>query len=648
MATKIRRSGGCWTCRVRRKKCDEERPVCKGCHALDIDCLYSEDKPGWMDGGERQKQRAEWLKKEVKRKAAHRRELRYMQGLEVRLESLDASLTDDSNTTPAPKNLINANAAPVSSARLSDSSSTPGHGPTLGTTPNSSAFHGATPPSDLSVSCVPSPPDGDGRPGRLPSPGGFDLRPTLSQEGEAHSAMMYLDYVFPFLFPYYRPSFSDVGRGWLLVLLTKNKALFHSALSLAGYFYGIVLGHIQDAPHACHSHNAEALHEQQGLALQWLQLEMQDIITRGVEGNLREASRVMASIIQLMTCDVAIAKPGNWVMHLSAATELFNEIMKHHAATQHGTFCFMAVLLQLGSRPFSWTPKAHPWGSDQATLRFFTAQLLFFDTLASTALQQPPRLQQWHQFLLTTPGDPEVRKHWPDSEKEQTLPHINLREFLGVENWVVAAIAEIAALDHWKKGMKRAGSLSFTQLLTRAAPIEQYLRTHLQALEEEETGTSTKQGGSVDGPQHLLLQYFAGSFSPQLMHGVTLNTRIWAQAALTYLSLVLSGWQPSCPEIQHSVAKTIELLQSLPSPDCLRTLVWPFTVTGCLATTPCQEQVFRDMVEGMGPLKVFGTIREGFAIMCKVWENRGEIDEHPDQWDLAACLNCLSQPALLI
>ncbi|KAK4240439.1 fungal-specific transcription factor domain-containing protein [Achaetomium macrosporum] len=631
MATKVRSSGGCWTCRLRRKKCDEERPLCKGCLALEIDCLYSDDKPDWMDGGEKQKQRAEWLKKEVKRKAAHRRELRYLQGLEVRLESLDASLTDDSDS-PAPKNLINA--APVF-ANPPDAS-TSYHG-TLDSAPNSASNGAPTP--DTSVS-VPSP---DGHLGRRASPG-LDLRPTLSQEAEAHSAMMYLDYVFPFLFPYYRPSFADVGRGWLLVLLTKNKALFHSALSLAGYFHGIVLSHIQDAPPACHSHNAEALHEQQGLALQWLQLEMQDIITRGVKGNLREASRVMASIIQLMTCDVAIAKPGNWVMHLGAATELFNEIMKHHATTEHGTTCFMAVLLQLGSRPFSWTPKNHPWGSDQATLRFFTAQLLFFDTLASTALQRPPRLQQWHPHLLTMLDEEEIRKHWPDSEKEQTLPHINLQEFLGVENWVVTSIAETAALDHWKKEMKGTGSLSFTQLLTRAAPIEHRLRTALQALEE----TSIGQGGpaSVDGPQYFL-QYFAGSFSPQLMHGITLNTRIWAQAALTYLSLVLSGWQPSCPEIQQSVAKTIDMLLSLPSPDCLRTLVWPFTVTGCLAA-PSQEHIFRGMVEGMGPLKVFGTIREGFAIMCKVWENRAEIDKNPDQWDLAACLNCLSQPALLI
>ncbi len=131
------------------------------------------------------------------------------------------------------------------------------------------------------------------------------------------------------------------------------------------------------------------------------------------------------------------------------------------------------------------------------------------------------------------------------------------------------------------------------------------------------------------------------------MHGPVLNTQIWGQATITYLSVVLSGWQPSSSEIRNSVAQTVELLLSLPSPDCLRTLVWPFTVTGCLAA-PDQEQVFRDMVAAMGPLKVFGTIRESLAILEHVWARRAEIDENPDQWDLGACLNCLHQPALLI
>jgi hypothetical protein len=627
MAMKTRSSGGCWTCRLRRKKCDEEHPICQGCFALEIDCLYSEDKPEWMDGAEKQKLKADWLKKEVKRRANHRRERRYLQGLEVRLESLDVSLADDSDG-PTPKDLINA--VPPSVGTTTSSTPNPR---TQDSTPSPAFDSGLT---DSSMS-APSPgqnPDGS-------KPPGFIHGATFS-EAEAHLTMMYLDYVFPFLFPYYRPSCADVGRGWLLVLLTKNKALFHSALSLAGYFHGIVLDSTQDAASECHVHNLEALHEQQGLALQWLQREMQDIITRGVSGNLAEANRVMASIIQLMTCDVAIAKPGNWTMHLGAAAELFNEMMKHHATTAAGNACFMMVLLQLGSRPFTWTPKNSPWGSDQAILRFFTAQLVFLDTLASTALSQPPRLQQWHQHLLST-LDKESMEQMPLSEKEQTIPHINLEEVVGVQNWVVVAIGEIAALGSLKKEMERAGSLPVTLLATRASAIQQHLRTSLQTLE-----AFIKQGGPVpvDKSQHLL-QYFAGSFSPRMMHDTALNTRIWAQAATTYLSVVLSGWQPSRQEIRHSVTQTLDMLLSLPSPDCLRTLVWPFTITGCLAA-PDQEQTFRDLVAAMGPFKVFGTIREGLAIMEKAWERRAEIDGNPDQWDLAACLNCFGQPALLI
>jgi hypothetical protein len=583
-----------------------------------------------MDGGELQKKKAEWLKREVKRKAAHRRERRYLQGLEVRLESLDASLADDSDAAVS-KDLINVAPLSVSTAR----SSTP-HSGTRESTPKS-ALDGALTDSSL---CTTPPPPTESLPEGLPLPG-LELQSKLSQESEAHTTMMYLDYVFPFLFPFYRPSFADAGRGWLLVLLTKNKALFHSALSLSGYFYGVVLSNVQNSSALCQTHNLDALQKQQGLALQWLQREMQDVITRGVKGNLADANRVMASIIQLMICDVAIGKPGNWAMHLDAAAELFNEIMQHHAVTENGHHCFMMVLLQLGTMPFSWTPKNHPWGSDQAILRFFTTQLLFLDTIASTALQRPPRLQQWHIHLLQT-LDEEMRKQLPDVEKEQVTPHINLLEFVGIENWVVVSIGEIAALDSWKNEMKRAGCLSVSELVTRASAIEQRLRTSLAALEE----ASTKQGDMAPTGEDLL-QYFAGTFTPRVVHGTALNTRIWAQAAITYLGVVLSGWQPSIPEIRNSVARTVELLLSLPRPDCLRTLVWPLTVTGCLAD-PSQEQIFRDMVARMGPLKVFGTVREGLAIMERVWLCRAEIDKSPDQWDMAACLNCLYRPALLL
>ncbi|KAJ0161062.1 Transcriptional regulatory protein UME6, partial [Colletotrichum tanaceti] len=82
-SAKIRSSEGCWTCRLRRKKCDEARPVCDGCAQLEITCYYSDVKPDWMDGAERQKEMADNLKKQVKIQANNRRERKYLQSLDV-------------------------------------------------------------------------------------------------------------------------------------------------------------------------------------------------------------------------------------------------------------------------------------------------------------------------------------------------------------------------------------------------------------------------------------------------------------------------------------------------------------------------------------------------------------------------------------
>jgi C6 transcription factor Pro1 len=41
---------GCWTCRLRRKKCDEETPQCSTCTSRDLFCYGYGEKPAWMLG----------------------------------------------------------------------------------------------------------------------------------------------------------------------------------------------------------------------------------------------------------------------------------------------------------------------------------------------------------------------------------------------------------------------------------------------------------------------------------------------------------------------------------------------------------------------------------------------------------------------
>jgi len=121
-------------------------------------------------------------------------------------------------------------------------------------------------------------------------------------------------------------------------------------------------------------------------------------------------------------------------------------------------------------------------------------------------------------------------------------------------------------------------------------------------------------------------------------------TRIWAHAARSYHLVVVSEWHMSNPELPDNVTRTIELFNSLPSSEWLRTLIWPFCVTGCLAE-PEQEAAFSDMVPVIGSLQVFGAMREALAILESVWGARGHIN---DSWDLAARFNILSRRSFLV
>lgn len=44
-----RSSNGCWTCRIRHRKCDELRPICKECSDRYIPCHGYGPRPPWLD-----------------------------------------------------------------------------------------------------------------------------------------------------------------------------------------------------------------------------------------------------------------------------------------------------------------------------------------------------------------------------------------------------------------------------------------------------------------------------------------------------------------------------------------------------------------------------------------------------------------------
>lgn len=59
-----RSKNGCWTCRLRRKRCPEQRPVCSECQRLGIPCDgYDGDKPDYMVSSNKAKIKMQEIKK---------------------------------------------------------------------------------------------------------------------------------------------------------------------------------------------------------------------------------------------------------------------------------------------------------------------------------------------------------------------------------------------------------------------------------------------------------------------------------------------------------------------------------------------------------------------------------------------------------
>jgi C6 transcription factor Pro1 len=289
---------------------------------------------------------------------------------------------------------------------------------------------------------------------------------------------------------------------------------------------------------------------------------------------------------------------------------------------------FDAVLDRLGpSMRVLPTERVHVPSAEQAAFRFSSCLLIYNDIIASTVRQEEPRLYDFHRGLLTA--------------FDGTEPALNLETVIGCQNWALLHIGEIVALDAWKQKCKKAGNLDIIELVRRATVVKSSLEAHLARLESLPEPISDEASSL---PNIFRTDLFQQSYG--LQNQSRLTTRIWAHAALVYICVVISGWQPANPDVHYHVGRIVELLTShLSPPTLIRTVVWPFCVAGCLAEQ-AQEPLLRAMVEALQPPSVFGTVRKALDIMENVWYNRDTEDTASR--DLAACFRSQCDMILLV
>ncbi|KAG0653037.1 Pestheic acid cluster transcriptional regulator 3 [Hyphodiscus hymeniophilus] len=204
MSREVRSKGACWTCKLRKIKCDERKPRCATCLGL-IPCLGYDPKPAWADGGEMQKAKVE--------------ELQIIVPASMRRRSRRRDIPTQGNGTQAVEVIQNKDPNGSITEQLSKLET------------ETSGSDGILEDSKSAASAIVT--DLEALAIITPVPRQHLTIDFLEYDSQASLLMHYLDVVFPGQFPFYNPSSSDGGRGWLLLIILRTKPLYHAALSMA-------------------------------------------------------------------------------------------------------------------------------------------------------------------------------------------------------------------------------------------------------------------------------------------------------------------------------------------------------------------------------------------------------------------------------
>lgn len=578
----------CWTCRIRKKRCDRKRPACSACRSLDITCYDGNSRPSWINNDCERDEFADQIKAQVREKAESRREKSYVKVMPLgRTKRSKGSLKAAARTPKADKA---EQEAQVSSSKNETS--------------------GDSIPWAEDVK-----PDRD-----VTNPGLLGVSNDIDLDLE----IIFLDYAFPFLFPFYHPSIFEGGRGWLLATLKSSMPLFHTAMGFSTYFFTLIMANIadgQDEHEACRRLIERKLTSHIDNAIGSIRKGINDLHASPVPISVFGKAHLLEGVVQLLVFDTNIARTTEWSVHITAAVSLLKEILE--LPEPRGEIADLTSVFAMMQRP-GWStesPSHRMWNSDQSALRFHVAFIIFADIISATTLGDVPKLREYYTSLIK-----------PRAKAAHPSQVLELGDFVGCQGWILLLIADIAVL----KEDKKSGLVFREDLLLESNRIAADLQSGIASLNAgmQQPISNPILPQAYVHPETLL----------QSMDTISVNL-IWAHAAVLYLFITTFGWQEQDQVIQENVSSTLRLLRQIQSPAILRSLAWPFFVAGCLATKS-QEAEFRQIASKMGSLSAFGTLNEALKIMEKIWNTRGEKDE--ETWDFTFCFRIMGSIPLLI
>ncbi|KUJ18759.1 uncharacterized protein LY89DRAFT_732306 [Mollisia scopiformis] len=331
------RSGtGCWTCRLRKKKCDDARPVCGPCSFRDITCHGYGPKPDFLCSTEDQKREIAKIQRAVsdsfKARRAFRVSKKASRPSQIRpvVPATTGKQDETVDLTEAYKTQLNLDAAgPSSLYDQNEGRATALPFSELWPEVSQSSF-----PSGLLLqanSALSSDPKAyqliqD----REEYPRTFLANAYPAQNAEELSLIIsYLERSFPLQFYFYQPTGPERGRGWLLALILRSKPSYYTILAFS------VLQQIRfgSENNIDQEHNLyEDLDRYHSLALIELQKQLEYLPTVSGSEHLAIGVEILACTMQLCSIEVFRQSKlyqgwkGDWEIHLNAAGSLLSII----------------------------------------------------------------------------------------------------------------------------------------------------------------------------------------------------------------------------------------------------------------------------------------------------------------------------------
>ncbi|ESK94040.1 c6 transcription [Moniliophthora roreri MCA 2997] len=230
------------------------------------------------------------------------------------------------------------------------------------------------------------------------------------------------------------------------------------------------------------------------------------------------------------------------------------------------------------------------------------------DIVSSLTLMRPPKYFALYQRLLS----------WNDNPNNLLLQPggMQMEMLTGCPDDALLAIAEVSCLAYWKATEERKGTLSLRELIRRGDDIERRLRNlsgHGRV--GAEGGMASQQ---QQQPQASFMASVEATFPSEDVRRVLGS--IFRETGLLYLHTILNGAGPAVPEISTSVDSIVNFLRQLTPSDIDRSLIFPICLAGCMTDSSLHREFLKGRLQAQD--ETIGNIMKTRFLMEGVWQRR--------------------------